>query len=145
MNVMPDPHRNADEGFNTCSLVPILYLRTMSSLSHIIKRPGRMILCLLLALLFVGERAMPCSDHEPCAEDESPGAAHVEQPSEDSDHSSGDSENHCSHCSCPCHVPAVIKSFTLPTSQPSTADLFSFYGQAQPSDPVDPLDHVPLL
>ena len=135
----------ADAYFKACPVVPILYLRPMSTFSHIITRPGRMVLCLLLALLFVGERAMPCSDHDHCAEDESTGAAHVEQTSDHDDHSSTDTESHCSHCSCPCHVPAVIKTFMLPASQSITADLFSSYSHAEPTGPVDPLDHVPLL
>jgi hypothetical protein len=100
---------------------------------------------MLLSLLMVGERAMPCSDHDDCAEDESSGAAHVEHSSDEPDHPSDESGSHCSHCSCPCHIPAVIKTYTLPATQPRMSEFFSSRTQSPPTYPVDPLDHVPLL
>ena len=117
----------------------------MSCPNHTLFRHARLLLSLLLCLLVIGERAMPCSDHDDCAEDESRGAPHVEHSSDAPDHPADESESHCSHCACPCHVPAVIKAYTLPEAGPRLVAFLSSSSQSPPSYPVDPLDHVPLI
>ena len=115
----------------------------MSTLSLVITRPGRTVLCLLLALLFVSERALPCSDHDRCVEDESTCTLHIERTSDDADPSSVDCTG--SYCSCTCHAPAVIEVLALISVEPLDPEHVGVYNSSRLSTLVHPLDHVPLL
>lgn len=115
------------------------------------------VVCLLLAILSIAERAAPCvaeSEHrhettqaagatESTTTDADPSQEHSkEHPAGDSHHAEGDCQ-HC-FCSCPCHIPAL---------QPAVQELPRSYAQStrflshaeSPSDGVaDAPDHIPL-
>gem|GEM_PF-1850454 len=101
--------------------------------------------CLLLMLLGIGERATCSDDH--CRDDM--GGVSVAticgaEEHQSGTHAPGDADHHCGHCSCPCHLAAVIAPKSLSTGVPSPVLRYGSTTHFLPSAPVDPLDHVPL-
>ncbi len=111
------------------------------------RRLIHIIVCFLLTALFVVERALPCMDM--CGSESAPSAAGHELSDEHSDHhdepSSTGGAHHCSHCVCPCHIPAIAGGGDIPDlPDPGSARRIPFE-QHPPSAATDPLDHVPLV
>lgn len=110
------------------------------------------IIALLLAVLFIGERALPCI--EICADDcASEGHttlyatdlhAEADHQGDHDDSAPSDQTHHCGHCSCPCHIPAL--------STPGERFVSGVYSRIEyttlisvlPSISVRPPDHIPL-
>lgn len=112
-----------------------------------------MLVCLLLMVLYVGERAMPCGEAcaVSCAAEEAPVAlaSSVVSSAHQADHDTsrhdqpGES-HHCSHCVCPCHAAAVITGQTSWSVAQAPSIPRAPSPNLPPSAPVDPIDHVPL-
>lgn len=103
------------------------------------------VIVLLLAILYIGERAVPCVEF--CAND-----CHTEQASvaahHDDDHggSSPVSEaHHCGHCGCPCHIPALDQHAERSVPVAATAMQYDSHALMLPSAALHPPDHIPLL
>lgn len=100
------------------------------------------VLCLMLALLYVVERGLPCVDE--CMKQENDPHAQVAHADEEHG-SSDDAQHHCDHCSCVCHVPALTPAAIEAGPLPMPSVPASSYLEAVPTAPVSPPDHIPLV
>lgn len=107
------------------------------------------IVILLLAVLYIGERAVPCVEvgADDCAANSHAAVSavsgyhgedhHDPAPSEDGTH-------HCDHCSCPCHIPALsLPGERIPAAIHSQRE-YSAVVYLLASASVHPPDHIPL-
>ena len=104
------------------------------------------VLCLVLALLYVVERQLPCVDDCESASNESSVVAGAEQHEADNSHGAKPpATNHCDHCSCPCHVPG-LQSVPVIGNAVEVADIsFPTLSISIPTPPVGVPDHIPLV
>lgn len=102
------------------------------------------ILCILLALLYVSERALPCMETCEvacsCEQISDSAAGHGEKKG------NGNADQHhcCSHCVCPCHTAAIAVHRASLVVPDSSLTRYRAVVQFPPSAPVSDLDHVPL-
>lgn len=107
-----------------------------------------MLLSTLLALLYVGQRAVPCIEacgvecdsHEGVQASICDGSHTGEE-----GHSGEASTHHCSHCACICHVPAMSGRGLESVGPVELPAAWSTMALTPPSIPVDSVDHVPLV
>ena len=102
-----------------------------------------LIVCSLLALLFLVERAMPCIDecvereNDPCAEVLSAACDHPDDGASD--------VHHCDHCTCTCHIPAIKAQSTIEAPLHAEASPYGLYRHSLPASVVSKPDHIPLI
>lgn len=105
-------------------------------------------IALLLAVLYVGERGMPCMEAsvDRCA-DECSTDLHAAADSQDAhgDSSPLNQTHHCDHCSCPCHIPALSPQGERFVSAIHSDTKYNVIISRLPSASVHPPDHIPLV
>lgn len=101
--------------------------------------------CLLLMLLGISERATCSDDH--CSGDGSGGQVAAISGAEEhgaDHHAPAGADHHCDHCSCLCHMAAVVAAKASPLVASVPILRYHSITHFPPLAPVDPLDHVPL-
>jgi hypothetical protein len=108
-----------------------------------LSRAFHIVACLLLVMLGICERALPCGDDHHCNETSSAAISSADHCG-DQDHTPVEGDHHCDRCGCLCHMAALtpLKSSSVVLSIP--ARRYHPISHFPPSAPVDPLDHVPL-
>jgi hypothetical protein len=127
-----------------------MYLGTSadSSARLFVMRVSRLhiVLCLLLSVLYIAERGIPCAeDCSIACADES--KEEMVQHCDDADHQSpGETESHhCDHCACVCHIPALEPQHEELLPLHAIPLLFSPLSCNPPTAVTSPPDHIPLV
>lgn len=101
------------------------------------------IVCSLLALLVIVERAVPCVDD--CLELEGDTCAETLLKSGEHHDDAASEAHHCDHCSCSCHIPALKANTVVQTESYAVGRPYAFYRPSLPASVVNPPDHIPLI
>ncbi|MBS1910638.1 MAG: hypothetical protein JST22_01505 [Bacteroidetes bacterium] len=109
------------------------------------------ILCLLLSALYAAEPGLPCVDHDcrvarTSERDgiERAGSA-VDRQGDAHHRESGRGSQHCDHCACACHIPALATQCRIAFIWHSTSVRYMPRACNPPTAAINPPDHIPLV
>lgn len=101
------------------------------------------IVCSLLALLVIVERAIPCVDDSLTQENDTC-AAEMALSGDHHDDAASD-VHHCDHCTCSCHIPALETQKQTQTVSYALSRPYATFSPSLPASPVSIPDHIPLV